>query len=85
MQPDPITSSEAPLLDVRGLALTRADGLQVLQDIDLNVARGEVVAVVGESGSGKSQLLLSLVGLAMPGSRTVGSARFAGQELVGAG
>jgi oligopeptide transport system ATP-binding protein len=73
-----------PLLELRKLALTRQDGLPVLQDIEFSVARGEIVAVVGESGSGKSQLLLSLLGLAMPGSRTTGSARFLGEELVGA-
>jgi ABC-type glutathione transport system ATPase component len=56
----------------------------VLQDVNLSVTRGEVVAVVGESGSGKSQLLLSLLGLAMPGSSSSGSARFLGDELVGA-
>ncbi|MEO8307137.1 MAG: ABC transporter ATP-binding protein [Pseudomonadota bacterium] len=73
------------LLQLRNLALTRADGLQVLQAINLDVQRGEIVAVVGESGSGKSQLLLSLLGLAMPGSKTGGSARFLDQELIGMG
>jgi oligopeptide transport system ATP-binding protein len=73
------------LLEVRGLSLTRARGQRVLQDINLDVNRGEIVAVVGESGSGKSQLLLSLLGLAMSDSRTSGSARFLGEELVGAG
>jgi ABC-type glutathione transport system ATPase component len=75
----------AVLLELRNLSLTRADGQPVLQDINLDVKRGEVMAVVGESGSGKSQLLLSLLGLAMPGSRTSGSARFLGEELIGMG
>ena len=72
------------LLELHYLSLTRATGQPVLQDINLDVKRGEIVAVVGESGSGKSQLLLSLLGLAMTGSRTSGSARFLGDELVGA-
>ena len=74
----------AASLDVSQLRLTRADGTAVLRDLSLTVRRGEILGVVGESGSGKSQLLLSLLGLAMPGSRLSGSARLGGQELVGA-
>jgi ABC-type glutathione transport system ATPase component len=73
------------LLELRDLSLTRASGQVVLQDINLDVKRGEIVAVVGESGSGKSQLLLTLLGLAMPDARAGGSARFLGEELIGAG
>ena len=84
MPANAVASDQASLLELRGLGLQRADGMLVLQHIDLSVARREIVAVVGESGSGKSQLLLSLLGLAMAGSRTSGSARFLGEELVGA-
>jgi oligopeptide transport system ATP-binding protein len=48
------------------------------------VGQGEILGVVGESGSGKSQLLLSLLGLAMRDARAAGSCRFDGVELVGA-
>lgn len=33
------------------------DGMQVLKDIDMYVAEGEVVSIIGPSGSGKSTLL----------------------------
>jgi polar amino acid transport system ATP-binding protein len=45
--------------------------LPVLQDINLSVERGEIVAVIGPSGSGKSTLLRVLVGLLRPRSGTV--------------
>jgi oligopeptide/dipeptide ABC transporter ATP-binding protein len=35
----------------------------ILQEVDLDIAAGEVLGVVGESGSGKSMLALSLMGL----------------------
>ena len=33
------------------------DGLEVIQDISLNVGEGEIVSIIGPSGSGKSTLL----------------------------
>jgi putative ABC transport system ATP-binding protein len=45
--------------------------LVILRDIDLEVTRGEALAVVGASGSGKSTLLALLAGLDTPSSGTV--------------
>jgi len=42
-----------------------------LQDVGVQVGRGEFVALVGPSGSGKTTLLLSLGGLIRPSSGTV--------------
>ena len=52
--------------------------LVILRDIQLEVTRGEAVAVVGASGSGKSTLLAILAGLDTP---TAGSVQIDGQEI----
>ena len=52
--------------------------LVILRDIDLEVTRGEAVAVVGASGSGKSTLLAILAGLDTP---TAGSVQIDGQDI----
>ncbi|MBD7924030.1 ABC transporter ATP-binding protein [Xanthomonas sp. Sa3BUA13] len=39
---------------------------QVLQGVDLQVARGEVVGLIGRNGAGKSTLLACLLGLLQP-------------------
>lgn len=73
-----MSESEA-FLDVRGLWKSYQMGsqtLQVLRDLELNLARGEMVAVVGASGVGKSTLLHVLGGLdrADAGRITIGDA-----------
>ena len=69
---------------MRDYCLRRADGSPVLRDVSFDLGRGEILGIVGESGSGKSQLLLSLMGLSMRGSRSAGSARFEGEQLAAA-
>lgn len=48
-----------------------AGRLQILEDINLTISRGEAVAVVGVSGSGKSTLLGLMAGLDTPSSGRV--------------
>jgi len=50
---------------IQGL-VTRIGGHILHDHIDLDVMRGEILAVVGSSGSGKSVLLRSIVGLQQP-------------------
>lgn len=45
--------------------------LLVLEDINLNISEGEIVAILGRSGSGKSTLLRIMAGLTKPSSGQV--------------
>ncbi len=77
-----------PLLTIRDLTVEFAvDGSWVpaVRGADLDLARGEVLALVGESGSGKSTLAMAVPGLLAANARVSGSIRLAGQELAGAG
>ncbi len=67
---------DAIAIRIRGL-VNGFDGTIVHDHIDLDVKRGEVLAVVGGSGSGKSVLLRSIIGLNRP---LAGSIQVLGQE-----
>jgi putative ABC transport system ATP-binding protein len=66
-------AASAPVLELRGVG-KRYPGpppLEVLRDVDLTVAAGEMLAIVGPSGSGKSTLLHIMGTLDRPSSGTV--------------
>jgi putative ABC transport system ATP-binding protein len=78
-----VSADKTPAVEVRGL--TKVFGaaetrVEALRGIDLEVARGEFVAVMGPSGSGKSTLLHLIAGLDAP---TAGSVRLGGELLDG--
>src|SRR5438067_12317786 len=50
-------------LAFRGVAKTYPDGTDALRPVDLEVQRGQLVAIVGPSGCGKSTLLRIAAGL----------------------
>ena len=63
-------SDTAPVLRARGL--TKHFGqTEALRGVDVEIARGEILAVMGPSGSGKSTLLHCLAGILAPDAGTV--------------
>ena len=82
--PDP--SAQAPLLEVRDLRVSfpSEDGVvNAVRGVNLEVARGEVLALVGESGSGKSVTSTAVMGLLDETARVSGSVALHGTELLG--
>jgi branched-chain amino acid transport system ATP-binding protein len=67
----------APLLEVKGLNAWYGRA-QILFDVDLEVARGEVVALMGRNGAGKSTTLKAIMGLL---ERVSGEVSFRGRSL----
>lgn len=70
------TSEDAPLLRLDAVSLGYG-GEPILFFLDLEVRRGELLALVGRNGSGKSTLLAALLGTLPPlEGRRVGEPRF---------
>lgn len=65
------------LLDVKGLAAWYG-AAQILYDVNLQVRRGEVVALMGRNGAGKSTTLKALMGML---ARRQGQISFMGHDL----
>ena len=70
MQSETVTKPVETALSAHGLRQGFGER-RVLRGVDLDLRRGEVLAVVGASGSGKSTLLYALAGLRPPDAGTV--------------
>jgi len=73
------TSAAESLLQTSGLSAGYGK-IRVLNNVNLTVGAGEIVALLGPNGAGKTTLLRALSGL-LPWS---GNVRFAGRDLTGA-
>ncbi|MCV2393667.1 ATP-binding cassette domain-containing protein [Actinotalea sp. M2MS4P-6] len=68
----------APAIQVRGLAKSFKD-LDVLRGVDLDVARGSIVALLGSNGAGKTTIVRIIATLLRPDA---GTATVAGHDAV---
>lgn len=71
---DPV---DTPLVSARGISKQFA-GVEVLSDVDLDLARGEIHALLGENGAGKSTFAKILAGVHRP---TRGTLVLNGQQV----
>lgn len=71
------TAQQQAVIEVHDLC-NRFGSQSVHENLDLELFRGEILAVVGGSGSGKSVLMRSIVGLRRPDAGTI---RVLGQDL----
>jgi branched-chain amino acid transport system ATP-binding protein len=70
-------SMGAPVLEVRQLCAGYG-AVRILEDVNLDVGRGEIVALLGSNGAGKTTLNNVLAGI---GSRFAGRVLFDGEEI----
>jgi NitT/TauT family transport system ATP-binding protein len=79
------TTEDPPFVDFRDVWLAYNDELRAanqfaVEAIDLQVRRGEFIAIVGPSGCGKSTFMKLATGLRMP---SMGRIRIDGQPVTG--
>ncbi|MEM9207317.1 MAG: ABC transporter ATP-binding protein [Pseudomonadota bacterium] len=74
-----------PVLQIRDLDVRfdMPDGdVHAVRGLDLEVNRGETLAIVGESGSGKSQTMMGIMGLLASNGRVTGEAVYNGANML---
>ena len=64
--PAALTSAAPPLVALRGVGKTFANGVKALDSLDLTVRAGEFLTLLGPSGCGKSTALRIVAGLSEP-------------------
>ena len=68
---DSSTSGAEPLISLTGVSKRFPNGTLALDNVDLNIPRGQLLSLIGLSGSGKSTLMRHLNGLHRPTSGVV--------------
>lgn len=74
-----MTSSPKPIVSIRNLTKSYANGFQALKGISLDIQEGEILALLGPNGAGKTTLISIICGLVNPGE---GSVLVGGHDVV---
>ncbi len=69
--PDATLHGVESILDIKGLTKIYPDGLKALDDVDLEVRRGEIFALLGPNGAGKTTLIGAVCGMVRPTNGTI--------------
>ena len=67
-----------PILSVKNLNKTFADGFQALKNVNLEIQKGEIIALLGPNGAGKTTLISTICGIVQASS---GSVTVAGYDI----
>ncbi|MGB7374742.1 ABC transporter ATP-binding protein [Pontixanthobacter sp.] len=67
-----------PILQIAGLTKTYPGGLTALDDVHLDIHKGEIFALLGPNGAGKTTLIGAVCGLVRPSGGTI---RAFGEDL----
>ncbi|HET8585878.1 MAG TPA: ABC transporter ATP-binding protein [Casimicrobiaceae bacterium] len=69
----------SPIISVRHLSKTYASGFTALDDVDLDIRRGEIFALLGPNGAGKTTLISIICGIV---NATSGTVEVDGKDIV---
>lgn len=61
----------APIISVRSLSKTYANGFKALDNVSLDIEEGEILALLGPNGAGKTTLISIICGIANPSEGSV--------------
>ncbi len=74
-----IPDAMAAIITVSNLSKTYASGFHALDDVNLEIRRGEIFALLGPNGAGKTTLINVICGLVIP---TAGTVTVDGKDIV---
>ena len=68
-----------PIISIKNLSKTYANGFSALKDVSLDIEEGEIIALLGPNGAGKTTLISIVCGMANP---TSGQVLVSGHDVV---
>lgn len=60
-----------PAINIKSLTKIYSNGFKALNDINLEITRGEIFALLGPNGAGKTTLINTICGIAQPSKGTI--------------